>query len=270
MRSLPHCSPLRLALALGAALGLGGAGPARAEAPGAIELAPVPGLDEEEGDVPSPTYSSSSPGEAPAASVAGESPAAEPPAPPQLATLRAEPVRGIASSGFGWRDDPIRHRRKFHYGGDFRAPRGTPVYAAGDGVVSFCGRRNGYGKVIDVRHGGSALVTRYAHLSSIDVKCGQAVTADQLIGKVGSTGRATGPHLHFEVRIDGQAVDPTEAMRVAELQRDDDSDETRRLAQALRASAATAVSTIDPPRARSSGKSEGGKSSKARRRRPVS
>ncbi len=178
-------------------------------------------------------------------------------------------VRASWRSGFGWRDDPIRHRRKFHYGGDFRAPRDTPVYAAGGGTVIYCGRRHGYGKVIDVRHHDS-LVTRYAHLASIDVKCGQTVGADERIGKVGSTGRATGPHLHFEVRVGGVAVDPVEAMRVAELQRAGDSDETRQLAIALRDAASTAVSVIDPPRAAKVRDGEGRSSARAKRRRPNS
>ena len=109
---------------------------------------------------------------------------------------------------------------KFHKGTDFRADRGTPVYAAGTGVVAFAGVKGGYGKVIFLDHGGG-VVTRYAHLSSIDVKVGVAVAGAARIGRVGATGRATGPHLHFEVRLDGRAVDPNVAMRVATLQRTD-------------------------------------------------
>ena len=139
---------------------------------------------------------------------------------PDLTILSASPVPGVESSGFGWRRDPIHHRDKFHKGTDFRADRGTPVYSAGAGVVAFTGRQSGYGKVIYVDHGGG-VVTRYAHLSSIEVKAGTAVPAARLIGKVGATGRATGPHLHFEVRLAGRAVDPELAMQVGALQRTD-------------------------------------------------
>ena len=158
------------------------------------------------------------------------------PALPDLSVLLAEPVRGVASSGFGWRDDPIRHRRRrFHRGTDFRAPHGTPVYAAGDGEVVFACRRRGYGRSIDVRHGGG-LLTRYAHLSRVEVDRGQSVPANTVIGRVGSTGRSTGPHLHFEVRVLGHAVDPDLAVRIGELQRLDAAPEAAELAAvALRA-----------------------------------
>jgi murein DD-endopeptidase MepM/ murein hydrolase activator NlpD len=144
------------------------------------------------------------------------------PAPPDLTPLVASPVPGVESSGFGWRRDPIRRSAKFHKGTDFRADRGTPVYAAGAGLVAFTGRQRGYGKVIYVDHGGG-VVTRYAHLHRIEVEPGAPVDAGGRIGQVGSTGRTTGPHLHFEVRLDGRAVDPTLAMHVAELQRTDPS-----------------------------------------------
>jgi murein DD-endopeptidase MepM/ murein hydrolase activator NlpD len=139
---------------------------------------------------------------------------------PDLTPLIASPVPGVESSGFGWRRDPMNHRSKFHKGTDFRADRGTPVYAAGAGLVAFTGRQNGYGNVIYVDHGGG-LVTRYAHLSRIETKAGAPILAGVQIGRVGATGRATGPHLHFEVRLDGRAVDPAMAMHVAELQRND-------------------------------------------------
>jgi murein DD-endopeptidase MepM/ murein hydrolase activator NlpD len=91
--------------------------------------------------------------------------------------------------------------------------------AAGDGVVTFCGRMGGYGNVIDIDHGGG-IVTRYAHLRRISTKKAAAVSAGEVIGQVGSTGRTTGPHLHFEVRIDGAPVSPIEAMAVAQMQRE--------------------------------------------------
>jgi murein DD-endopeptidase MepM/ murein hydrolase activator NlpD len=140
------------------------------------------------------------------------------PAPPDLSALKVEPVRGVESSGFGWREDPITFHKKFHKGADYKADRGTPVYASGDGIVVFRGRQNGYGKVIYIDHG-SGVVTRYAHLREIGVETGQVVRADEQIGEVGSTGRTTGPHLHFEVRIDGRAVCPDVALDVGMMQR---------------------------------------------------
>ena len=137
---------------------------------------------------------------------------------PDLTILTTEPIPETLSSGFGWREDPIRHDRRFHGGTDFKADPGTPVLAAGDGVVVFAGRQGGYGNVIYVDHGGG-VVTRYGHLRRIETKKDAPVTAGERIGQVGSTGRATGPHLHFEVRLDGRAVDPITAMNVAELER---------------------------------------------------
>jgi murein DD-endopeptidase MepM/ murein hydrolase activator NlpD len=151
---------------------------------------------------------------------------------PDLTVLVAEPVKGIESSGFGWRLDPINDRKKFHKGTDYRADRGTPVYAAGAGVVVFTGRQKGYGKVIYLDHGGG-LVTRYAHLREIGVEAGDTVAGDALIGEVGSTGRTTGPHLHFEVRIDGRAVDPKLAMDIGRLQRSEAPEVVRIAALAL-------------------------------------
>lgn len=151
---------------------------------------------------------------------------------PDLTVLVAEPVKGIESSGFGWRLDPIKRRKKFHKGADYRADRGTPVYAAGAGVVVFSGRQKGYGKVIYLDHGGG-LVTRYAHLRAIGVEPGDTISADALIGEVGSTGRTTGPHLHFEVRIEGRAVDPKLAMDIGALQRTEPPEVVRIAAMAL-------------------------------------
>lgn len=137
---------------------------------------------------------------------------------PDLTVLTTEPVANTESSGFGWRDDPIRHRPKFHSGTDFRGDRGTPVLAAGGGVVTFAGRQGGYGNVIYVDHGGG-VITRYAHLRRIEAKRDAAVEGGQRIGQVGATGRATGPHLHFEVRLAGRPVDPVTAMTVAQIAR---------------------------------------------------
>ncbi len=168
---------------------------------------------------------------------------------PDLTVLSIEPVTHTESSGFGWRDDPIRHTRRFHSGTDFRGQPGTPVMAAGDGVVAFCGRLGGYGYAVDIDHGGGVR-TRYAHLRRIAIHKDAAITAGQMIGELGSTGRATGPHLHFEVRLDGSPVSPVVALAVAVLQRE--SPLAGRLA-ALSLSPevqATAESDIDPPRQR--------------------
>jgi murein DD-endopeptidase MepM/ murein hydrolase activator NlpD len=137
---------------------------------------------------------------------------------PTLTMLSAEPLLASESSGYGWRDDPLHGRRKFHSGTDFRAERGTKVFAAGPGTVVFAGRKRGYGRFIEVDHG-SGILTRYAHLSAVNVRSGEFVRAADLIGRVGATGRATGPHLHFEVRIGKLPVDPVLAMNLAALQR---------------------------------------------------
>lgn len=111
------------------------------------------------------------------------------------------------SSGYGYRRDPVYGSTKFHEGLDFAAKTGTPVYATGDGVVEVAERRTGYGNCIDLSHGYN-YVTRYAHLSEILVKPGQDVKRGDLIGKVGSTGKSTGPHLHYEVRFKDEPQNP--------------------------------------------------------------
>ncbi|WP_162783612.1 M23 family metallopeptidase [Devosia naphthalenivorans] len=111
------------------------------------------------------------------------------------------------SSSFGNRSDPFSGSRAFHSGLDFAAPTGTTVLSAGRGVVSFVGTKSGYGKVVEVTHA-NGLVTRYGHLSGFLSKKGQAVNTGTPIAKVGSTGRSTGPHLHFEVRKADSAVNP--------------------------------------------------------------
>jgi murein DD-endopeptidase MepM/ murein hydrolase activator NlpD len=111
------------------------------------------------------------------------------------------------SSGFGMRIDPITGQRAMHEGIDFLAERGTPIHAAADGVVSFAGYHRQYGYMIDVDHGND-LVTRYAHCSKLFVKVGDIVQRGLKLGLVGSTGRTTGPHLHFEVRFKGVPQNP--------------------------------------------------------------
>jgi murein DD-endopeptidase MepM/ murein hydrolase activator NlpD len=119
------------------------------------------------------------------------------------------PVAGTsARSGFGVRRNPFGGRStEFHKGQDISAPMGTPVIATADGTVTIAGWQRGYGQVVYVDHG-NGLSTRYGHLSRIDVLEGQTVTRGQLLGRVGSTGRSTGPHLHYEVRVDGQPTNP--------------------------------------------------------------
>lgn len=120
------------------------------------------------------------------------------------------PVTGPerVSSGFGNRTDPFTGRQAFHPGIDFPWPTGTTVMAAGHGKVIFVGQINGYGNVIDIDHGGG-IVTRYGHLSAFLVDQGVTVDTGTPIARVGSTGRSTGPHLHFEVRRNDSPVDPT-------------------------------------------------------------
>lgn len=111
------------------------------------------------------------------------------------------------SSGYGIRRDPIYGSQKFHEGLDFAAKSGTSVYATADGTVVEADRKGGYGNCIDIDHGYNYL-TRYAHLSEILVKDGQQVKRGELIGKVGSTGKSTGPHLHYEVRFKNEPQNP--------------------------------------------------------------
>jgi murein DD-endopeptidase MepM/ murein hydrolase activator NlpD len=121
--------------------------------------------------------------------------------------LSVAPVDGAASSSWGKRTDPIDGTSKFHAGLDLAAAADSPVRAAGSGVVTRAGAAGGYGNLVVVDHGGG-LETRYAHLAHIKVEVGQTVGPGDVVGGVGATGRATGPHLHFEVRRDGHAVDP--------------------------------------------------------------
>jgi murein DD-endopeptidase MepM/ murein hydrolase activator NlpD len=118
------------------------------------------------------------------------------------------PVMGALEGGMGGRRNPFTGRGwEYHEGQDIDAAYGTPVEAAASGRVIIAGRQRGYGNVVYIDHG-AGLTTRYGHLSQINVALGQSVTRGQTIGLVGSTGRSTGPHLHYEVRINNQPVDP--------------------------------------------------------------
>jgi murein DD-endopeptidase MepM/ murein hydrolase activator NlpD len=129
---------------------------------------------------------------------------------PQVLPAHVEMV----TSSFGYRRDPFTGQPAMHMGLDFRGPIGAPIYAAAKGVVSFVGRRSGYGNVVEINHG-NGLMTRYAHMSAFRTKVGQRVAAGQTIGAIGSTGRSTGPHLHFEVRINDRAVNPRTFLETA-------------------------------------------------------
>lgn len=118
------------------------------------------------------------------------------------------------SSGFGYRRDPFNGHAAMHAGLDFRAPYGAPIRAAADGTVSFVGQKSGYGNVVEVSHG-NGMITRYAHMSRFGSRVGQDVKAGEVIGAIGNSGRSTGPHLHFEVRINGRAVNPRPFLETA-------------------------------------------------------
>jgi murein DD-endopeptidase MepM/ murein hydrolase activator NlpD len=111
------------------------------------------------------------------------------------------------TSGFGFRRDPKTGGRRMHNGVDFAGPVGTPLHATADGVISHAGWSSGYGRLVKIKHA-FGIETRYAHLSKIIVKEGQKVSRGQRIGDMGASGRVTGPHLHYEVRVDGKAVNP--------------------------------------------------------------
>jgi murein DD-endopeptidase MepM/ murein hydrolase activator NlpD len=118
------------------------------------------------------------------------------------------PVEGETTDRFGMRSNPFGDEApEFHAGQDIAAPRGTPVVAAADGVITLAGTQNGYGNVVYINHG-NGFATRYGHLSRIDVSVGQEIRRGEILGAVGSTGRSTGPHLHYEVRVNEAAVNP--------------------------------------------------------------
>lgn len=130
--------------------------------------------------------------------------------------LTVRPITSSArmSSGFGYRIHPVTGKTQFHKGMDFAAPIGTPIYATGNGVVTFSGWGTGYGRYVEVDHG-NGTVTRYAHTSANYVNVGDTVYANQQIAAVGNTGRSTGAHLHYEVRQNGQAVNPQTYLAMA-------------------------------------------------------
>lgn len=132
-----------------------------------------------------------------------------------IAIPSLQPVDNLAfTSNFGVRSDPFRGVAAMHAGVDIPGPKGTPVYATADGVVERSGRYGGYGNLVEINHG-RGIETRYGHLSKLLVEPNTRVRRGQLIGLMGSTGRSTGPHLHYEVRVDGHAVNPVPFLATA-------------------------------------------------------
>ncbi|MEO5774785.1 MAG: M23 family metallopeptidase [Sphingomicrobium sp.] len=131
-----------------------------------------------------------------------------------IAVPSDKPVRTAAfTSGFGVRSDPFQARAAMHPGIDLAGAAGTPIYATADGVVLRAGWNNGgYGNLVEIDHG-RGIATRYGHMSAVLVQAGQHITRGQQIGRMGSTGRSTGNHLHYEVRIDGRPVNPVPFMK---------------------------------------------------------
>ena len=132
-----------------------------------------------------------------------------------IAVPSDKPIKTAASftSGFGVRSDPFQGRAAMHPGIDLAGPMGTPIYATADGVVLRAGwNAGGYGNLVEVDHG-KGIATRYGHMSAILVSAGQHIVRGQQIGRMGSTGRSTGSHLHYEVRIDGRPVNPIPFMK---------------------------------------------------------
>lgn len=118
------------------------------------------------------------------------------------------------SSSYGWRIDPFNGNKAFHEGLDFTASTGTPIYAAAGGIVSSAEQTPDYGKIVKIDHG-SGLETRYAHASRLAVKAGDRVEKGQKVAEVGSTGRSTGPHLHYEIRLNGNPLDPRKYLKAS-------------------------------------------------------
>lgn len=127
----------------------------------------------------------------------------------------ARPAQARTTSGYGVRFDPFNGRLAIHQGQDFAAPLNTPILAAGPGVVAYAGVRSGYGNTVEIDHGGG-FKTRYAHLNSLAVQTGQSVSVGQRIGAMGTTGRSTGVHLHYEVWLNGRPQNPARFLRAGD------------------------------------------------------
>ena len=145
-------------------------------------------------------------------------------------------------SVFGYRRDPFTRRAKFHSGVDLKARWGDPVGASQAGIVQFAGWYHGYGNMIIVAHGGG-VTTHYAHLSSFDVEAGAHVERGTIIGRAGSTGRATSPHLHYEVRLDGNPLNPFQPLAL-----ESSSDYFKQTRPTVDAGRSDSTSLVAPPR----------------------
>jgi len=133
-----------------------------------------------------------------------------------IAIPSVQPVHSLSfTSNFGIRSDPFRGTAAMHAGVDIPGPIGTPIYATADGIIAHAGRQGGYGNMVEISHG-KGIATRYGHLSKILVGDNARVVRGQLIALMGSTGRSTGSHLHYEVRIDGHAVNPVPFLTTAD------------------------------------------------------
>ncbi|WP_443025281.1 M23 family metallopeptidase [Sphingomonas sp. Leaf17] len=133
-----------------------------------------------------------------------------------IAIPSVQPVNAMKfTSNFGIRSDPFRGTAAMHAGVDIPGPVGTPIYATADGIIAESGRRGGYGNMVEINHG-KGIATRYGHMSKLLVQPNTRVKRGQLIGLMGSTGRSTGSHLHYEVRIDGHAVNPIPFLTTAD------------------------------------------------------
>ena len=133
----------------------------------------------------------------------------------QTVDLNNMPIRhGYISSSFGYRSDPFTGGTKFHGGIDFAGSEGTEIYSVADGVVVYSGPRSGFGNMVEIDHG-DGMVTRYAHARAVAVRTGDLVSKDQLVAYMGSTGRSTGTHLHYEVLRHGQRINPASFIRLA-------------------------------------------------------
>ena len=140
-------------------------------------------------------------------------------APQKVSIPSLVPVDGVKlTSDFGMRWHPVLGGRRQHKGIDLAAPTGTPIHAAADGVVGRADWFSGYGLYVALEHGGN-IETRYGHMSRLNVAAGQTVHKGDIIGYVGTTGRSTGPHLHYEVRVAGEAVNPMPYLQSGEIQR---------------------------------------------------
>ncbi|MBQ0713699.1 M23 family metallopeptidase [Paraperlucidibaca wandonensis] len=133
----------------------------------------------------------------------------------QTVNLNNMPIRqGYITSSFGYRSDPFTGGTKFHGGIDFAGSEGTEIYSVADGVVVYAGSRSGFGNLVEIDHG-DGMVTRYAHARAVAVRVGDLVSKDQLVAYMGSTGRSTGTHLHYEVLRHGQRINPASFIRLA-------------------------------------------------------